>query len=504
MASPFKVPQNHTIASYRPLARTRSTGELGPRVTTSSPSDTRPDKASFATKDKTSPLNFAPSAYLTSQPPPNAAERATSAPNSLNSNRSNSNSNIASSLPHSQSPLAPPPSSPMNNAAAHIHLWFRRNLKLAFLFSVVLIIFLLLSSSPSPPGSYIRGSSNVHGSSYKFFGGAVRPGEFTVESSVISSTEFHVASVADLDKRSKHEGGGKWFSILTPGVLKRKGERYSIDWGEEIKIYTKHNEGGRGMELSELTVYDGRLLSFGDRTGIVFEFLKKDASIKGVPRFILTEGDGETDKGMKVEWSTVKDGKLYIGSFGKEFTNPAGEIINTNNNWIVTMDHQGMMQRYDWSNVYNKVRAAVGCEAPGYLVHEAVLWSESQRRWMFLPRRVSKVAYDDVLDEKKGSNLLIVADDQFRDIKVVTIKLDLAALSDGLHGFSSFAFVPNTGDKHAIATRSVEENCTGDDDDVCHQRSYVTVFDTVTGEVLMQEQPMSDKYKFEGVEFVKI
>lgn len=40
------------------------------------------------------------------------------------------------------------------------------------------------------------------------------------------------------------------------------------------------------------------------------------------------------------------------------------------------MDHQGMMQRYDWSTVYNKVRAAVGCEAPGYLVHEAVLWSE--------------------------------------------------------------------------------------------------------------------------------
>lgn len=89
---------------------------------------------------------------------------------------------------------------------------------------------------------------------------------------------------------------------------------------------------------------------------------------------------------------------------------------------------------------------------------------------MFLPRRVSKVTYDDVIDEKKGSNLLIVADDQFREIKVVTIKLNRDALSDGLHGFSSFAFVPNTGDKHAIAMRSVEENCTGDDDEVCKQR----------------------------------
>jgi hypothetical protein len=28
-----------------------------------------------------------------------------------------------------------------------------------------------------------------------------------------------------------------------------------------------------------------------------------------------------TDKGMKHEWATVKDGKMYLGSFGKEFTN---------------------------------------------------------------------------------------------------------------------------------------------------------------------------------------
>jgi len=391
--------------------------------------------------------------------------------------------------------------------AAHLHLWFLRNLKLVLAFTLLFLFALLLSSFSDVDGStaYIRGSPGVHGNAYKFWGGAVRPGEFSVKSSVISDSEWHVAAVADLDKRSKHEDEKKWFSILTPAILKRTSSNsYTISWKPETKIYTKHNEGGRGMELSELTVYDGRLLSFGDRTGIVFEFLKKEGEVKGVPRFILTEGDGETDKGMKVEWSTVKDGKLYIGSFGKEFTNPAGEIINTNNNWIVTMDHQGMMQRYDWSTVYNKVRAAVGCEAPGYLVHEAVLWSESQRRWMFLPRRVSKVTYDDVIDEKKGSNLLIVADDQFREIKVVTIKLNRDALSDGLHGFSSFAFVPNTGDKHAIAMRSVEENCTGDDDEVCKQRSYCIVFDTVTGEVLMQEQPMSDKYKFEGVEFVKI
>jgi len=29
-----------------------------------------------------------------------------------------------------------------------------------------------------------------------------------------------------------------------------------------------------------------------------------------------------TDKGMKLEWATVKDDLLYLGSFGKEYTAP--------------------------------------------------------------------------------------------------------------------------------------------------------------------------------------
>lgn len=33
---------------------------------------------------------------------------------------------------------------------------------------------------------------------------------------------------------------------------------------------------------------------------------------------------GRTDKGMKLEWATVKDDVLYLGSFGKEYTAPGG------------------------------------------------------------------------------------------------------------------------------------------------------------------------------------
>lgn len=52
-------------------------------------------------------------------------------------------------------------------------------------------------------------------------------------------------------------------------------------------------------------------------------------------------GDGNTDKGFKSEWATVKDGKLVVGSFGKEFTDSKGHIVNTNNNWVKVISNSG-------------------------------------------------------------------------------------------------------------------------------------------------------------------
>jgi soluble calcium-activated nucleotidase 1 len=54
----------------------------------------------------------------------------------------------------------------------------------------------------------------------------------------------------------------------------------------------------------------------------------------------------------------------------------------------------------------------------GYVTHEAVVWSDVHDRWFFLPRRCSKESYNDVLDEARGCNVMITADDTFTDIKV--------------------------------------------------------------------------------------
>lgn len=58
------------------------------------------------------------------------------------------------------------------------------------------------------------------------------------------------------------------------------------------------------------------------------------------------------DKGMKLEWATVKDGSLVVGSMGKEYTNSEGAILSTNNNWVDFIDEHGVVTREDWTEHY--------------------------------------------------------------------------------------------------------------------------------------------------------
>jgi len=355
-------------------------------------------------------------------------------------------------------------------------------------------------------GGSLRKSSNDKGYS-QYFGGAIRAGYFPVEGSKMSDNQFRFAAVTDLDQLSRVSGKTKpeFYSILQPGYITRDdgSNKYSIHFDNTRKLVSKHNEAGRGMELSELTVYQDRLLSFDDRTGSVFELLNKEGGMETfvTPRFVITEGNGETDKGMKWEWASVKGKDLYLGSMGKEYTREDGSIANTNNLWISIINPRGEIRHVDWEKQYSFVREALGAAPPGYCIHEAVLWSEHMQKWMFLPRRISADAYDENIDEKKGSNKLVWIDDNFSSSKVVDIKLDKV---DRLHGFSTVAFVPGTKDRHALALRSVEDNCVGGDESLCKQRTYAIVFDTVTGEVLMDENVFPDQVKFEGVEFVDI
>merc|ERR1712127_42477 len=281
---------------------------------------------------------------------------------------------------------------------------------------------------------------------------------------------------------------------------------YTIAFNTETRsLQSFHNEAGRGMELSELTLYKNRLLAFDDRTGTVFEILNKNEGKDSivVPRLIITEGDGDNSKGMKWEWASVKGNELYMGSMGKEYTRPDGSIQNTNNLWIAIVDSEGRVRRKDWSKNYDFVRTRLGASAPGYVIHEAILWSEHLKKWVFIPRRISSDMYDENEDERKGSNKLVLVDENFTTADIIDIRFKVI---DPLHGFSTFAFVPGSNDHHALAVRTVEEDCVGGDENMCKQRSYFVVFNVLTGDVLMDEVELltGSNMKFEGVEFINI
>jgi soluble calcium-activated nucleotidase 1 len=300
-----------------------------------------------------------------------------------------------------------------------------------------------------------------------------------------------------------------------------------------VTLTTKHNEDGRGAEFSELTFFDNKhLITVDDRTGGVFEIISSNdnnnhddqsSPLKVVPRHLITEGNGDTDKGMKWEWSTTKDDdQLVMGSTGTIFYDRVtGEVKTTNNLWIAVMDRRGNYERENWSQQYEFVRRALladalGCSdaehchsnipSKGYVSHEAVLWSSHHNRWVFVPRRISLEPYTRESDETNGTpNKVVLVNEDFTSYDIVTLDLDLDDDDTrSLRGFSSIAFVPGTNDKHVAAIRSVEHNCYKGSDQVCKQRSYMTVFDLKTGNVLMNEIEIDSTKKFEGLEFVNV
>ncbi len=386
-------------------------------------------------------------------------------------------------------------------------LHFCRQHATAVTIGISLIVFIAILSEEEVASSTGGYSGLRKGTMDPHWGGAYHPGYFSADSAILAPNKFSFVAVTDMDELSRVPDSTKpvFRSFMKPGTLSfdPASNSYSVELGDVRTLTSKHNEAGRGMELSELTLYKNRLLAFDDRTGSIFEVLNKDAKDSFVvPRFVITEGDGDTDKGMKWEWATTKGDKLYIGSMGKEYTKPDGSIDNTNNLWIATVNPNGEVERQDWAAQYAFVRHLLGADAPGYVIHEAVLWSDITKKWFFIPRRVSSEEYNDVADERRGTNKIVIVDEKFTKGEVVDIKFPEGF--DTLHGFSTAAFVPGTKDQHVAALRSVEENCVGGDENLCKQRTYITVFDVFTGDVLLGETEFDTDVKYEGFEFVNV
>lgn len=301
--------------------------------------------------------------------------------------------------------------------------------------------------------------------------------------------KYRIAMVTDLDTNSKHPTKeNTWISYLKKGYLtvNVENQEVSVEWDSDIITLSSNMAyGGRGMELSELIVFSGKLYSVDDRTGIIYEIDLQNN--KAIPWVVLMDGNGREVKGFKSEWATVKDETLIVGGLGKEWTTSTGELVNHNPQWVKTITTRGHVEHHDWTRNYEKARKAVDIEFPGYMIHESCIWSEVWQRWVFLPRRASKNRYDENLDEHQGTNLMIEATEGFENIKVTSVGERIPT-----HGFSSFKFIPGTKENLIVALKSEEVDG--------RVATYIMAFN-MDGKVVLDEVKVGD-YKFEGIEFI--
>nr|XP_012611646.1 soluble calcium-activated nucleotidase 1 isoform X1 [Microcebus murinus]XP_012611647.1 soluble calcium-activated nucleotidase 1 isoform X1 [Microcebus murinus] len=297
---------------------------------------------------------------------------------------------------------------------------------------------------------------------------------------------YRIAVIADLDTESRAQEENTWFSYLKKGylTLSDSGDKVAVEWDREHRVLESHlAEKGRGMELSDLIVFNGKLYSVDDRTGVVYQI----EGAKAVPWVILSDGDGTVEKGFKAEWLAVKDEHLYVGGLGKEWTTPTGDVVNENPEWVKVVGHRGSVDHENWVSGYNALRAAAGIRPPGYLIHESACWSDTLQRWFFLPRRASHERYSEKGDERKGANLLLSAAPDFSDISVSHVGEAVPT-----HGFSSFKFIPNTDDQIIVALKSEEDSG--------KIATYIMAF-TLDGRFLLPETEIGS-VKYEGIEFI--
>ncbi|XP_006869592.1 PREDICTED: soluble calcium-activated nucleotidase 1 [Chrysochloris asiatica] len=299
-------------------------------------------------------------------------------------------------------------------------------------------------------------------------------------------TRYRIAVIADLDTESRAQKEHTWFSYLQKGhlILSDSGDQVAVQWDADHEVLESHlAEKGRGMELSDLIVFNGKLYSVDDRTGVVYQI----DGTKVVPWVILSDGDGTVGKGFKAEWLAVKDERLYVGGLGKEWTTTTGEVMNENPEWVKVVGHKGNVDHENWVSSYNALRTAAGIRPPGYLIHESACWSDTLRRWFFLPRRASHQRYSEKEDEHRGTNLLLSAAQDFSDVSVRRVG-ELVPT----HGFSSFKFVPNTDDQIIVALKSEEDSG--------KVATYIMAF-TLDGRFLLPETRIGN-VKYEGIEFI--
>ncbi len=120
-------------------------------------------------------------------------------------------------------------------------------------------------------------------------------------------------------------------------------DSYSVRWLDEVPLVSRLSEADRGMELSELMYFHDKLLSFSDRTGVIYQI----ADLKLVPLWILSDYDGNSEDGFKSEWATVKDGEVVV--VGGSICFDVLCFLQTYCTWVQLASHGRVRRAGRWS-----------------------------------------------------------------------------------------------------------------------------------------------------------
>eukprot|EP01080_Neovahlkampfia_damariscottae_P008310 gene8310-134_t len=265
-----------------------------------------------------------------------------------------------------------------------------------------------------------------------------------VPTEVYIRTVFNFTIISDMDQQSRIKSEPSWQSILKNGTLffNKTTDKYTIKITNSIQIQSHYSRKLRGMELSELILFQNELLSFCDSSGIIYKI--NATSGEALPKHLVISDENKPDA-FKMEWATKYGQELYIGSIGKEWV-VDGVTKHYIPNLIKIIDKHGKISTKNWTSVYEKVRKESNTTFPGYLQHEAVIWDNDIKRWLFAPRKASEtIPYDEISDETQGSNLLI----QMNSWERVTNVSRFGPLEKD-YGFSSFKKIPKTNHHYVV------------------------------------------------------
>ncbi|KAK9508794.1 hypothetical protein O3M35_006264 [Rhynocoris fuscipes] len=180
----------------------------------------------------------------------------------------------------------------------------------------VVVLFIIYRSSDNGESKKIHGygvhNLDLSNSEYQTFGE-----DRSVYNSTYPITKplhthdgimFKIGAVSDMDQSSLSKlESNTWMSQYLKGTLiwNSSTQTITVTWDPAgVKtLKTKYSYSGRGMELSELVTFDGKLLSVDDRSGIVY--IIEDEKV--YPWVILLDGPGKVNKVIQF---ILKDSKL--------------------------------------------------------------------------------------------------------------------------------------------------------------------------------------------------